>query len=89
MTGIILLLIIIYDQIYRRYERAQKSPEEFEADIQKYINLKDEVLSEGIGESIGFISIEYNGIKQVWILDLHCRMCSYQVPEFLFHTQMP
>ena len=89
MTGIILVLIIIYDQIYRRYERVQKSPEEFEADIQKYKNLKDEVLSEGIGESIGFISIEYNGIKQVWIMNLHFRICSYQVPEFPLHTQVP
>ena len=49
----------------RRYEKAQKSAQDFQTDVEGYKKMKEQVLAEPSVECIGSIQVESHQIKQV------------------------
>lgn len=51
----------------RRYEKAQKALASFEADVQRYINLEEEVLGEDSTTNMRFLRIDCGPLKQMLV----------------------
>ena len=49
----------------RRYERAKRSLDAFDSDVNRYINMAEEVLLENSAETVKFLFLDCAPLKQV------------------------
>ncbi len=52
----------------RRYEKAQKPLEAFEADIRRHRDIVDDIMSESASEAIKFLHVDCAPLKQARVL---------------------